>query len=1074
MADAAVRREGSPWWLRLSQKPRAGTPARDDSRTDADWQRWRTAVDPDDAGLFDRRLAWDGLTPGSARAILACGAPQWEPDWCADLERIRDAARKAAEPFRPLNSPVAFAEVLQPGVDWGCDRLDARIPPEAMAALLPQARADLRDGLLRRLCEVCGQALYADFRTTRPAGQNTLLELGVGTSTAPGRAGYDAWCRETLRSGFQQVLARHPVLGRLLTVVVHQWIETATELTTRVHRDRAGILERFEIPVTDPISSIRLGLGDPHRGGRSVAVLSFGNGSTRRHLVYKPKDLRIEQQYQTVLRHLDTWTGQRPAAAVEVLACGTDCGYVSFVEALPCAGAEELRRFYRSAGRLLAAMHLLGATDAHFENLIAAGPELALVDTETLLQGTVAATAETSPAEADRTERAFARSVMRLGMLPSWVVGGTDHQARDLSALGVAAAGPSVQAGWVDANTDRMAWGPRTRPAPSRRSLPVPAHTANPLRDHVEDLVCGFTETYRAAAEPAHRQELLDLLAGFAGATRRLVLRATNVYATIQRRALSGHAMASANHRAAELERLSRSALVTGQPSPHWQVFHAELRDMEDLDVPFFDHAVGSLTVRSSIGPIEGLLATDGLAEARERVLALSEDDLAWQVRLIRMSVRARYAVLQDRAGAPPGGVPPGESAASPASTDVITVAGPAAARQIVAGIEDDAVVDGTGGRRSWLVLSLLPDATHVQLGPVNHSLYDGRIGMAVFLELARRAGIEAASADLGADVLAPIITAIDAAQTYDRYRHLRDLGLGMLGVGGLLRGLQILDPSVVPTVCAGVDPGLIVRDMRLDLLGGCAGLVAPLVRYRQQTGDDRSSSLIEAAVRRLADEQLPNGGWPSLLGERPLTGMSHGASGIGLALLRAGAASGEPEWVAAGARAFAYEAQLLDEAAGNWPDLREPPAGDTARVEPMVAWCHGAPGIGLARLEALDLLPDHPDSPQWRRDLEVAMGTTAQAPLTGADHLCCGTMGRAAILRIAAARRHRADWAAAADQLTRSVLNAYRAAGRFRLPLADPDGSHGSSPGLMTGTSGIGAYLVTRMTGDHLGALLS
>jgi type 2 lantibiotic biosynthesis protein LanM len=1022
-------------------------------------------VDPDDAGLFDRRLAWDGLTAGSARALLAGGAPDRDPDWCADLDRIRTAARRADESFRLLDSPVAFAEVLQPIVDWGWDQLDQGTPPAAMAALLPTARADLRDGLLRRLSEVCGQALYADFRTTRPAGQSLLLELGVVASAPPGRVGYDAWCRQTRRAGYEQLLARHPVLGRLLTVVVHQWIGATTELLARVHRDRAGLRERFEVPVTEQISAIRSELGDPHRGGRSVALLSFGSGSAGRRLVYKPKDLRIDEQYQRVLRRLDSWTGQRPTASVEVLACGTDHGYVSFVEAVPCAGAEELRRFYRSAGRLLAALHVLGATDAHFENLIAAGPELVLVDTETLLQGTVAAAEALPRAGADGSQRAFAESVMRVGMLPSWVVGGTDQQAHDFSALGVAAAGPSIQVGWVDANTDRMAWGRSTVPAPRRRALPVPTGTANPLRDHVADLVGGFTETYRAAAAPAHRQELLDLLDGFADASRRLVLRATKVYAAIHRLALSGEALTSANHRAAALERLSRSALVTGHPSPHWQAFHAELRDMEDLDVPLFDHALGSLTVNSSIGPIDGLLVTDGLAEARERVLALSEDDLAWQVRLIRMSVRARYAVLQDRAGASP-------DAGRWNLTGVTSGGDPAVARQIVAGIEDAAVVDGTSGR-SWLVLSLLPDAEHVQLGPVNHSLYDGRTGMAVFLELARRAGIEATSADVSADVLGPVIAALAPAQPYDRYRYLRDLGPGFVGVGGLLRGLQLLDPATVPAVCAAMDRDLIVKDMRLDLLGGCAGLVAPLVRYQQQVGDDRAGRLIEAAAGRLADEQLPGGGWPSLFGERPLTGLSHGASGAGLALLQAGAALGEPDLVAAGARAFAYEARVFDEEAGNWPDLREPPEATGARLPPMVAWCHGAPGIGLARLEALHLLPDHPDSPQWLRDLEVAMATTAHAPLTGWDHLCCGTTGRAAILRIAAARRRRADWAAAADQLTESVLHANRAAGRFRLPLEDPHGSQGSTPGLMTGTSGIGAHLVTGMTGDHLGALL-
>lgn len=1062
-AADAVRREGTPWWLRLTQEQAPTAPATPGTRTEIDWQRWRAAVDPDDAGLFERRLAWDGLTPSDARGVLAGAsvASQRDPDWYADLDSIRAAAGAAADSFRPVDSPVAFADVLQPVVEWGWARLAADMPPEAMAALLPGARADLRNGLLVRLSEIGGQALYEDFRATRPAGQSRLLEWGVEAAEASGSGAYDAWCRATLHSGFERVLATHPVLGRLLAVAVDRWIQATAELVTRVHDDRERILERFGIPVADRVSSVGLGLGDPHRGGRSVALLSFEGTSGCHHLVYKPKDLQLDAQYERVLRRLHTWSGVSPAAGVAVLACGT-YGYATYIEWAPCTGREEPRAFYRSAGRLLAALHLLGATDGHFENLVASGPQLVLIDHETLLQGRVAPPG--APPAAGLAERAFAESVLRVGMLPSWVVGGTDLQAHDLSALGVEPSGPSVQRGWVAVNSDQMAWGPSSRPAPKRASLPVPTGTANPLRHHVDDLVAGFAETYRAAA--AHRQELLDLLGGFEGASRRLVLRATKVYALLQRRALSGAALASANHRGSELERLSRSALVAGEPSPYWQVFHAELRDMDDLDVPLFDHVVGSLAVRGSIGPIHGLLQTDGLTEARERVRALSEDDLAWQVRLIRMSVRARYALPPDRTTAPQG-----EFAPSVDPGAARTTSEPAVARGIVADIRDAAVVDGNGDR-SWLVLSMLPDARHVQLGPVNHGLYDGRLGMGVFLELAQRAAIE--TGELRADALAPVAASLDTAQRYDRRRYLRDLGLGLVGVGGLLRGLAVVDPAAVPAVCDDLDAELIDRDGRLDLLAGCAGLIAPLVKYRQQGGDDRASGLILAAARRLADEQLPSGGWRSPLGEHPLTGMSHGASGMGLALLRAGAELAEPELVGAGARAFAYETRVFDEVAGNWPDLREPPAGSGARGAPMVAWCHGAPGIGLARLEALVLLPGHPDSPLWRRDLEVAMAVTAGAPLSGTDHLCCGTTGRAAVLRTAAIRSDRGEWATAAGRLTRSVLDGYGATGRFRIPWVDPGDSQGSSPGLMTGISGIGAHLVSGMTGAHLGALLS
>ena len=78
-----------------------------------------------------------------------------------------------------------------------------------------------------------------------------------------------------------------------------------------------------------------------------------------------------------------------------------------------------------------------------------------------------------------------------------------------------------------------------------------------------------------------------------------------------------------------------------------------------------------------------------------------------------------------------------------------------------------------------------------------------------------------------------------------------------------------------------------------------------------------------------------------------------------------------------------------------------------------MVAWCHGAAGIGLARARALDLAPDHPDAAVWRHELEVAMATVAACPLGPTDHLCCGSLGRAAILRGVGRWAGRSAWVA-------------------------------------------------------------
>jgi hypothetical protein len=94
------------------------------------------------------------------------------------------------------------------------------------------------------------------------------------------------------------------------------------------------------------------------------------------------------------------------------------------------------------------------------------------------------------------------------------------------------------------------------------------------------------------------------------------------------------------------------------------------------------------------------------------------------------------------------------------------------------------------------------------------------------------------------------------------------------------------------------------------------------------------------------------------------------------------------------------YEAQTYDPDARNWPDYRDSAHGGGF----MMGWCAGAPGIALTRLRMLQLLPNAEQVPSWREDLLVAADTTAGAPLFARDHLCCGNLGNAAILRTLAA----------------------------------------------------------------------
>jgi lantibiotic modifying enzyme len=162
--------------------------------------------------------------------------------------------------------------------------------------------------------------------------------------------------------------------------------------------------------------------------------------------------------------------------------------------------------------------------------------------------------------------------------------------------------------------------------------------------------------------------------------------------------------------------------------------------------------------------------------------------------------------------------------------------------------------------------------------------------------------------------------------------------------------------------------------DHLLDVISGNAGAIAPLVWLAKLPGAAALRTAATVLAEELADAATrTNGAWSwdnerasgGGVGATPLCGFAHGASGMGLALIEMGVHCERSEWIEGGLSAFKYEDKLFDVQSGNWPDLREwvlhdRQHGDAQRSTSMVAWCHGAAGIGLARLRAYRLLPEH------------------------------------------------------------------------------------------------------------------
>jgi lantibiotic modifying enzyme len=247
------------------------------------------------------------------------------------------------------------------------------------------------------------------------------------------------------------------------------------------------------------------------------------------------------------------------------------------------------------------------------------------------------------------------------------------------------------------------------------------------------------------------------------------------------------------------------------------------------------------------------------------------------------------------------------------------------------------------------------------------------------------------------------------------------------------------------------------------DMISGIAGIILFLLYlYRL---DNKKDNLLNHAVKLgkilLAKAEMDQNGysWKTIdTALRNLTGYAHGASGIATALIGLYSITKDEDFLTAAKEAFRYENSFFNQEKQNWPDFRFVTTSNKPGDEVCsMAWCHGAPGIGLARFRAYELVADH----SFLDDALKAVNVTRKylAEDIGHDYtLCHGLFGNATLLMKAASVCNdeilEKEVAALADKCLEQF-------GNRNIPV--PNGYHSSkeSPCFMQGNSGIGYFFL-------------
>ena len=991
---------------------------------------WCRAAASGDWSLFARRLHRDGLSIPDVLARFATvrrdpsfPAPAWMDDagWLATAVQLPDEPGPAH-----ASADVAFEQLLAPAVRDAQTHLWAGVDPQVRATLTDSAHADMRNALLKELSGLCAPALYQRFAEGRTRG-----------------VGYDEFVADMRATGFRRLFEEKPILLRLMASVTRQWIDTSREMITRLTADLPSIrLDLLNSDTPCRVTGIEGRLSDPHNSGRTVHIIGFEDGS---RVVYKPKDLGVDAAWAALVDRLNNGAPPVDLRAMRVIA-RPDYGWTEFIAHTSCADPQDFQLFFRRAGAWLALFHVFVGVDMHQENIMASGSHPVPIDLEMVLQ---ASDTRFHLDDTDDTDQAFKAamqividSVVAIGLLPSY----GKHASSGIFVIGgvTSNSSPSVAVRWTDVNTDAMQPVKVVSTTATISNLPYIDGRRGSLRENLDEFISGFGDYARFLQQHQPR----DLLDGFTGLVVRTVVRPTRFYSFLLERMREHRTMDDGVVWSAQADFAARLADWESDSDPSWPLQRSERTAIVDLNVPHFTSVSDGHDVRDAAGTAIRTQGASGLGRAEARLHGLSDDEIAWQLEVIRQStdlLRPQPKTVRNMG--------------SPATTrepleQVFTVEADA----LAATLSTHAVRRGRSA--AWVGLDWLGDSEVAQLVVLGPDVYNGVCGIALFLAAHASVTGDASSEALARAAIAGVRRLLRARNPA---RLARTVGVGGgLGLGSIIYSLAVIaalvdDTAILADARAAAElitDEVVAADRQLDVLGGCAGAILGLLRLYRQTGSDDVLSLAEKCGRRLlAHDRVGTPGqrtWASHAFGRPLNGLSHGAAGYAYSLAALSNATGNDEFGSAATECIIFEDSTFEVEHAGWADLR----GVAGSAWPC-KWCYGAPGIGLARI-AMAKYAGAPAA-AYAIDIGRALVGVEQGWPAATDTLCCGTLGSVEFLWEAGDLLGRRDLRDLATQQLLTVVQNARTTGDYRWS----SGTSRFNLGLFRGIAGIGYTLL-------------
>jgi type 2 lantibiotic biosynthesis protein LanM len=845
------------------------------------------------------------------------------------------------------------------------------------------------------------------------------------------------------------IFKEYPILLRLIVECTNKWLKFYLEFLNHLCDNWLKICEIFNVnDQNDVLVELKSNVGDRHRGGKSVIIVAFKSGFK---IVYKPRTLKVDEHFQNFLVWINEHSENVKYHTLKMLDESTH-GWMEYVPHQGCQSLNEVQRFYERQGGYIAIMYVLQAIDFHFENIIAMGEHPMLIDLESLFHPRIN---EIKSIESTLiAANTMLNSILRSMLLPQRVLSNVEYSGIDVSGLSADDGQllPGQYPYFNKTGTDEMRIERQPMKLSGGHNKPLLNKIDIDVMDFAESIMKGFTNIYRLFMK--YRIELLSTdgpLRCFYGDEIRIILRPTRNYSLLLQEGFHPDLLRNALDRDLFFDKLW---VGVENIAPLIKVIPSERDDLSRGDIPIFTSLTDSCDLWDSNGrKMLDFFSTSGVALSKICIQQLNERDLVKQLWFIKSSL-ATLALAENHVQKKLCYKPYTNKNLNSMQMHKALLSNAKSIgdqlNELAFHGEDDI---------TWIGLSAIYDGS-LTFAPLSIDLYSGLAGVSFFLGYLGFIVQDERYKCMAQKAIKTLLTLLE------RYKSsITSIG-AFDGLGGIIYVLAHLgwlwnrdDLIMYAKSLVAVVEDLIERDPQCDIISGAAGAICGLFALYKCIQSSFIIDTVNHCVNRLiacAQKTESGIGWlKPFMGKKPLAGFAHGNAGIVLALSRAMSLTGEKSIKTIIKKAMDYEHTLFAPEEENWLDLRELPnrkKTTDVKNDLMVAWCTGAPGIGLARLGMISFF----DTPKIRNDIDIALKTTITRGFGHNHSLCHGDFGNLEFLLYAYNVFKNRQIKFHISSILEKILQYKEQYGwQYGVPL------NAETPGLMNGIAGIGYELL-------------